>query len=200
MRSCLVPRSRVDIDFERPDDVKFLLRAPEHLNLPRILAGIADRPQIVLLLAGAVLIDVDLVVLRFVRETARHARKEFVRGKVARLGLQLIADFHIDLRLLGLKHLYQLVGEHRALVRRLVKTRIDEKKCAVTALIRFELGAVQFDIAILLLHRCLNTCGQLTIILVIRILIINMNARGRIEVHLVVLAERDGRPAVLQDF
>ena len=146
------------------------------------------------------LIDVDLVVLRFVRESARHARKEFVRGKVARLGLQLIADFHIDLRLLGLKHLYELVGEHRALVRRLVKTRIDEKECAVTALIRLQLGAVQFDIAILLIHRCFNTCGRLTIILIIRMLIIDVNARGRIEVHLVVLAERDGRTAVLQDF
>ena len=152
LRSCLVPRSRVDIDFERPDDVQFLLRAPEDLDLPRILAGIADRPQIVLLLAGAVLIDVDLVVLRFVRQTARHARKEFVRGKVARLGLQLIADFDVDLRLLGLKHLYKLVGEHRALVRRFIETRINEKERPVAALVRFQLSPVQFDIAVGVVH------------------------------------------------
>ena len=189
LRARRVPRRAVDVHLEGPDDVQLLLRAPEDLDLPRVRARVADRPEVVLLRARAMLVDVDLAVLRLVREAARHAREELVRREVARLGLELVADLHVNLRLLGLQDLDKLVGEHPALVQGLVETRVDDEERAVAAREGLKLVAVQADVAAAVV-RIIGVLPGLRVI--------DADPRRRIEMHLVVLPERDRGARVLE--
>ena len=92
------------------------------------------------------LIDVDFIILGFVRQTAGNAREKLVRVEAARLGLELIANLDINLRLLGLHHLHDFVGEHHALVRTFIETRIDDHERAFRAVERFQLCSVKINI------------------------------------------------------
>ena len=176
LRTSLVPGRRIDIDFERPDDIQLFLRPPEHLDLPRIRAGIADCPKIVLLLAGVVLIDVDFVILGIVRQAARDAREKLARIEVARLWLELVADFHVDLRLFRLHHLHDLVRQKRPLVRRFVKAGIDEKERAVASLECSKLRPIQFDVSVLAIHIGINPFGRGPAVFVVCGLVVEMDA------------------------
>ena len=191
------PGGGVDVHLEGPDHIQLLLRAPVDLDLPRVRAGVADRPEVVLLLAAAVLVDVNLVVLALVRDAARHHREELVGVETAREGPQLVADADVDLGLGRLQHVHQLVGEHHALVQRLVQAGIDDQEGAVGALERLQLRAVQAHVAVAVAHLVIAAV-LVGVLLVAGILLPDADLVGTVEVDFVVGAELDGRAGVLE--
>ena len=180
LRSRLVPAGGVDVDLERPDDVELLLCAPVHLDLPRIVAGVADGPDIVLLRSRSVLINVDFARVGIVRETSRDRRIEVFVLVGTRDRPQLLADLHVDLRLHRPHDVHEFVSEENFRACRLIEARVRDQERSACALERLQLVAVKPDVADL----------HVTLVLVI---VPDLDAVRSIERHTVVAAERHGR-------
>ena len=192
----VLPRGGIYVNLEWPDDVKSLLRSPEHLDLPRVLARVANRPEVVLLVARAVLIDVYLAVVGFVRHAARDHREQLFRAERPGQRPQLVAYAYVDLRLRGLQDFHKLVCEHHALVQLLVKTGIDYQERSAGALDGLQLRHVEVHVAVAVVR----TVRQAVPfgVHIIPVIAKNLDGRRRIEVYLVVAAELHRRTRVLE--